>query len=1095
MAASLAEQRAAIAAGKAVLAQGGNIGEAITAGTSTLRSQGGGVQGPSYTPKKTEEELKQEFKETLEAQGFKTENLDYQWQQELREVAHATEGNVYWNSSISPTQAQKTAFYYEGLGQPEKAQEVLQYYTQKGPETLDNRVERAIGMGFLPSEYYSEGQYDFLSAVADKKVTDSDLARIGLDEATRQDLINAGQVWSALQSGGYCSGEGCNLAGALAAGAVTEGQVRASKLFLGSDVDSVVQMGLVPSGEAFRLEGGKVASITWDPLGAIWRWEGPINPQTGKIKPAGPWKDWTVNAGGEVKHFTSKAEAIEWAEDNGYEVSIGFGTSMKMAGATALGIAQTPEFTLATAGIGAAAPQALGAGLARFVPARLAGWLTGPSKVSTLVQGMKLGTAPVTAANIGRAGLLGGEAALRALTIPTIASTAAATWAGLSYKPQSSQLVGLSNYQAFKASSEYTKALREYVGAGGTEGEFNSQVKGWFVEQAGKGMEYQPGIIGMLGRGGAVANLPVQSIQSLGLPSLPKSLLTGVYQVYNPLAVTQQLYPQVGAKALTTLIPYFGPVTMAGAFTWGQQPWYGKLATVGFTALPFASGALSAFRVPRLSTREMQLRRLGIGPRYSLPSVEYTSYQRVLGGGRLVPEVTGRGYLLQGGGTFGGGTIGPARFITETTTPSIIKSLPGTLISKINLGKILTPQEELLAVRYVAGKIKSGEKLDALDTQIYTNNPRGVEFFLRELQQPVTSTRMVGGITARTLTPAELAMGKGTQFTLGRVELALGGKGGVAQPESMLYPIRQPLGYYGELQYPKEGPLPSGITGLPVGFFKGGSLLTEVPYKITRYSYPLEGSTPYFGGTTPQWMAKWAEFGGLPRNLWGPGGIWGKGGFLFGGGLGGGVGTSTQTGTQVGTMVEAPSVEGQPSGSLGSLYSPALGVGTKVATLPFILVNPLTGLPLVSEVVSPLTVKVLSPITTPLVVKSPFTTLTPSLYPIPLPSLVTTPVPTPVFTPTPVPPEPTPVIPRPPILWPGLGGSLGGGFGLPSLRGKRLGVGRWKFSGFKVSGPHPLELGTVGYTYMGGKEVPWGIGKEAPRTKKRSSKGLVRMVV
>jgi len=169
-----------------------------------------------------------------------------------------------------------------------------------------------------------------------------------------------------------------------------------------------------------------------------------------------------------------------------------------------------------------------------------------------------------------------------------------------------------------------------------------------------------------------------------------------------------------------------------------------------------------------------------------------------------------------------------------------------------------------------------------------------------------------------------------------------------------------------------------------------------------------------------------------------------------------------------------PSTVGRPGISITPGVSPGMVPLTALAPslVPGIGISPV---PFLSTGISPI----------------PFVYSSPSPYPLPGPGPIIVPSPTDVIV-RPTPPR-TRIVPPP--WFPTFGARLGGGRGRKVKKGGLMGVGTWGFAGFPVSGPHPLYLGTTGYTWMGDREMPYGAGRKVPRirTKRTPKGGLIRV--
>lgn len=201
--------------------------------------------------------------------------------------------------------------------------------------------------------------------------------------------------------------------------------------------------------------------------------------------------------------------------------------------------------------------------------------------------------------------------------------------------------------------------------------------------------------------------------------------------------------------------------------------------------------------------------------------------------------------------------------------------------------------------------------------------------------------------------------------------------------------------------------------------------------------------------------------------------------------------------------------------TLGVTYPSSISIPFKVTT-PIQITRPSPFIsPIVGPFISPLPSPIIAPFPSPITPLIPPPMPGPVVQPIPLP--VTNILPTPITIPTIIPTTVTPIVIPEPILpkvitpipttpepgfkfpWflPQFGGGIGGGGGHSGKgMGGLLGIGKWSFSGFKVSGPHPLVPEMVSYDWMGGKVSPYGVGKKGLKTRPtRSTKGLVRLAV
>jgi len=1014
-----------------------NGGGSSPSGAKLPVMDGDGAPAPSApaptrvsTSTYNEEAAKQEFKRQLESQGFETNKLDYQWQIEKQQVAKDLE--TLFNAPkcgdplISLSQAQKAASYWEGIGQPEKASGIREYYSTFGTAPMDRKIGRAEDIGYGPwtnlEPYKENGGYRLDKALEAGVVTKDELIEAGFPEEA---------VEKSIPMAGVGLGAGLGFVG------------------FGTSEFGFGKKTVEPS----KSQG--LATVGWDPHPDILYGAG-----------AADWVVELVRPDGYARklRFDTKAEAEAYARSTGYRI----GGVLDKIKSTLWGMTPwksefpqptwkvlgTPEFTLASAGLAQFAGGALPSALSKLVPAKLITW----------------GAQPVTVGpRVVQLALTGGKAALTKLTMPTIATTLAGSWAGLSYKPKSPSIVGSTTFQEFKSSPRYTEAYAEYMKEAGkgydtalrnlradetlpskdkflrdAAEDFDPQLRKWFVAEAGKGMEYQPGLMGVLGRGGAVLNLPIQQVQALPGPQFLKNITTGMYSVFAPLSITQQLYPQKGPAALTTLIPYYGPITAATALTWKEQPWYGKALGIGFTAAPFA-----------------------------LPIMKY-------GWQRGAPQ-----------------THYPFPKKTVTYGPK------GEVY--VNMGSEYgwLPYENALEVlRTDVGYAKAYQPPSVFGSS-FTGR------FWSPEPQPMVLGRQVG------IPPLVEA---GALLRYSPLEVTLSKTPYLSRGPGMLYPTKfysDTIGpspfvpsvakMIGTKVYGESGILPGGkfygvppIQAISLGDIRG---MPSVWVGPGSFSPGVRGSLGWAGpkvGIPPMSLEPYALLGGGSR---------------FGGG-------NVFAPPLPGTMLGMPSVytpstmRGTMASVLQELRSRGL-VGTQrvigipipgVSTIPGRIpgITPLTvtpGLAGIPQLMpSPRKVSVITGVG---VIPTPGTF--PSSYPSPLPFPSPLPLP---FTPpsfTPVAPSvitPTPPGPGTKVRFPwwkfGSMGGLGGGAWGGRRRGGLLGIGKWAFRGFPVGGTHPLTGQPVGYTYMGGETRPYGIEKsvpkvKSPKTSKNGKAGVIRL--
>lgn len=913
------------------------------------------------------------------------------YNQVAREMNTPACGDGPWNLQKGETLG--AIAYLEDRGRLDEADTIRSFYVS-GSSDLGRQLERAEAVNYLGvfkdlAPYRTGVSYDFPTACARGVCSESSLKTMGFSPDIISGIMVAANalksLWSAPSDLYNPETKEANLAGLIGSGNLTEAQ--ASLLFSKEDVETA----LATMGPSL---GPSVFDINQELVGG----------QPGLGEQLGSWWDQFSRA---IKGMDSPEQAAIFFNP--------FGAPAQAAGIVeplpeALAIGQAGAFTAAgLIGTGIVLAPTLVPLVSRNVGSVLQ-WAVKPIAIG----GHPLASALLTAAKL---------AAGRLLPV-TMATTGAGLGAGLFYQPEAPTakteriLGGITTEQRESMLSDYLRdaasSYDEIVTGGQTptvsreefleqaEAEFSPRLSEAVLGQVSESMAYQPGLTGWLGRSGELLSIPLRGIESLKVPGIIKGLASGFYQVAAPLTVATALWPEKGWKSFATMFPYYGPITVAGALTWREQPWYGKLATVGFTALPAVSGAIGYIRSPKLSARELQLRKLGIGE--------------------------------------------PLKDI------GIVEPVTGYKMVQTPLGQRL------------------------------------VSFF--QGARPVGDVFRPGEVSARVISPSELVGLTGKQTwglnVLSRLKQIIGGK---ARPASELYPFREPMGYRSEYIGMPEGP----VKATP-GFLSGGQLLPEYTYKTATLSYPLEGATPYTGGTVAQWMASWAEFGGLSKNLWGPQG-WGKGGLLWGGGgsvgLGGGVATKTQIKVDTMTETTLAGMQGELISPLegtlrtqplyGTRVFPTLGL-TGIATAGIAtesVLSPLLTIPLMATVATEfpsIKTTVATPITTPKLTELKELVLTPVTTPVtvsvtmpvpqpePLPYQPTPTPPTPFIPPfdytpgpiTPWPGEPKPKIVPPPLLGgaPGLSIPITGGMkGL--LRGSQ-----WIIPGAILHMPEPF--GKVG---------------------------------
>lgn len=948
-------------------------------------------------------------------------------------------------AGMTANEAILASSFFETYGQLGKAERIKEFYATIGhSETFTKRAE-AVGYGVFATlkDYKPEdgGGYYLAVALADKSLgPERDAFAQELIPFFGEDLVGTAVVQAGvLDKLGSDEVSYEKIGGLLASGALTDtevdttygpgtsGQVRNYCSQYGCGVQT---MGFGGLGVEEAPKG--VARISWDGLGALLGGYGGLsfwNPVKGKYEvKTEPLKDWVVNVDGNIHRFTSKQEAVDWAWDSGYQPQIGFQTSIDLARETILGALQTPEATLIMAGMAQFGQAPITQAASQMVPTRLATWAQAP---------VTLGPKWV------QVGLTGAKTALTRLVAPTFATTTAATFAGLSYTPPSPEVRGAESFAAFKASPEYTSSYEDYMREAGSvydraaselgpneameisreaflqqaADEFDPQARAWFTEQAAGGMAYQPGFIGLLGRGGEVLNIPIQKVQSLPGPAWAKGLATGVYQVFAPLSVTSQLYPSKGPAALTTLIPYYGPITAATALTWKDLPWYGKALGVGFTVAPFALPAMG----------------YAIG-KATAPSTHWPFPKSIISyGGK------GKVYVNLGKGYGWRSYANALELLKRDVALQRMYQPP----SVFGAQRGFWPGEPSPMVLRLGGRSVGPGVFPTTPVLTYGTMPG-----LNLAQSPYLPRG--GSVTVPFDIPGDIFRGLSTEGTVDIFGATVYGEAPGLQP-------MRALGLGPSLSMPRLQVAPSsfsmGVRGLP-GW--ATSSISKPPLSLEPYTW-FEGG-PFGGGGVVGTIAPTVPIVGAPYQTT----------------------LSTLTMTQEGLLRQLHALGVIPStvGRAGISISPGVTPVTSYKgilsplLLPGIGISPI---PLLDTGVSP----------------TPFITPSPVPYPSPAPGPVITPGPTDIII--------RPTTPRirivPPPWFPTFGAKLGGGRGRKLRKGGLMGVGTWGFAGFPVSGPHPLYLGTTGYTWMEGKEVPYGAGKKVPRirTRRTSKGGLVRV--
>jgi len=720
---------------------------------------------------------------------------------------------------------------------------------------------------------------------------------------------------------------------------------------------------------------------------------------------------------------------------------------------------------------------------------------------------LKWGRAPIEISpSLGRfAGPLSGfltgvKATTTVLTIPTVATIGSATALGALSEPEPIESNIAKAWEQYKGSSQYSQGYKEYMSdasslydreareaaAQGLELDigkdeflaqasldYDPQVMASIRESVLGEMQYQPSIVGALGKGTERYLMPpLEKMQEW--PTVPKFLVGGMYQILAPSTVASQLYPQYGAKSLTTLFPYFGPVTAAGVLTW-KQPGIGhKIGTVGFTLLPGLQGSLFGPRAVGLRGIEKFWASKGIGAKVSPELVAEglgvakgkISYGEAITplGGRIVPISETIGTVLR----------------SDTRVTGF-----GAKLVKLSKGEKPRYTEEI--------KLPTAEELSG---DIY--RPSSELFPFKPVAayrpQPVSLTESLGA-------PKEVAFTRygevlsPLEYKFLKSSYPIEGPTAYAQGTVSMWPVEEWYGKGGgpksgppipEWWYPFErGPMP-GLGGMTFGggSTKGGGGLYRGPDVLYsgEFSYPLEG-----GGY------------GSPLYSWG-----GLGGEL-------GVGTRTMDWTKTLPRLTIPARIGvtiptRVKPGIKTPFSPIMpekipskpfvipGVAkpehepeifTPVVTLPRIYTPLITGTvtvhPLMpeSELLIPIVPEALTEepvIPKPMVVPEPFPVVV---------GFTTTP---PVISPPKIGiTQPEPVLPSyglprlplpfpPPLGFPGMGGGYSGG-GI----GKVLSGAKWVVPGLILNMPEPLSMRKKKIQLAGKKAVRYG-AREVLRT-------------
>lgn len=512
---------------------------------------------------------------------------------------------------LTDSQATKIQDWFQQTGQPEKAETfAASYVGATGHPT--SQVRRSLLL-----------EHDVFGVLKDYQVGDTQQFRLAEAIASRPESERA--AFEASLAGYF--GESTVATAALQAGLIQEmgtGEVTIPALGEALATGRVTEAGITASYGAGTLDSinrycneyGCGVRYSMGPPGSP-----DFSPEVVRPESQLPGTGWQTEGGGfamvmpdgstqSFGSYTEARDALKIAESEATPLSqkaydfFFKGTPLEtgFTGQNILATIQTPEFTLATAGLAGfvgpaasvipvASRVAYGASRVPVIAGHALKWGFTPVHMGT-----KFGTGLVSAFKLGGTlGLLTTSGAMTygALTTPPkvdpgiyaqvdpllVGSEASVEDFYRYWTKEGSLREGVDVTEAIQSAAQVgakptiSKEVWETLPPG---------IQPYYIPSERRAMAHEPGITGVMGRASEFLQVPVDPIRG----SLPVAghLAAGLYQWGAPLSLVSDIYPRAGNLAYLAMIPHGGP-TIAAPIVSGAPPW-AVAAGVGFFLLP-----------------------------------------------------------------------------------------------------------------------------------------------------------------------------------------------------------------------------------------------------------------------------------------------------------------------------------------------------------------------------------------------------------------------------------------------------------------------------------------------------------------------------